>query len=50
MIAREGKSPIEVARLFTGAPDLWGGRTPLGVDCSGLVQAALAECSQAHSH
>jgi cell wall-associated NlpC family hydrolase len=35
-------SPIEVARLFTGAPYLWGGRTPLGVDCSGLVQAALA--------
>jgi len=37
-------SPIEVARLFTGAPYLWGGRTPLGVDCSGLVQAALAAC------
>ncbi len=36
--------PIEVARLFTGAPYLWGGRTPLGVDCSGLVQAALATC------
>jgi cell wall-associated NlpC family hydrolase len=33
---------IEAARLFTGAPYLWGGRTPLGVDCSGLVQAALA--------
>jgi cell wall-associated NlpC family hydrolase len=34
--------PVAVARLFTGAPYLWGGRTPLGVDCSGLVQAALA--------
>jgi cell wall-associated NlpC family hydrolase len=33
---------VEVARLFMGAPYLWGGRTPLGVDCSGLVQAALA--------
>ncbi len=39
--------PIEVARLFTGAPYLWGGRTPLGVDCSGLVQAALAACGVA---
>lgn len=34
-------TPIEVARLFTGAPYLWGGRTSLGVDCSGLMQAAL---------
>jgi cell wall-associated NlpC family hydrolase len=35
-------SAIETARLFLGAPYLWGGRTPAGVDCSGLVQAALA--------
>jgi hypothetical protein len=40
-------TPIEVARLFTGAPYLWGGRTPLGVDCSGLVQAALMACGTA---
>jgi hypothetical protein len=37
-------TPIEAARRFAGAPYLWGGRTPLGVDCSGLVQAALAAC------
>ena len=37
-------TPIEVARLFSGAPYVWGGRTPVGVDCSGLVQAALAAC------
>ena len=36
--------PLAVARGFTGAPYLWGGRTPAGVDCSGLVQAALAAC------
>jgi hypothetical protein len=30
------------AALFTGAPYLWGGRTPDGVDCSGLVQAVMA--------
>lgn len=34
--------PLAIARIFTGAPYLWGGRTPDGVDCSGLVQAALA--------
>jgi cell wall-associated NlpC family hydrolase len=43
-LAAAPATPIEVARLFTGAPYLWGGRTPLGVDCSGLVQAALAAC------
>ena len=30
------------AALFAGAPYLWGGRSPDGVDCSGLVQQALA--------
>lgn len=33
---------VQVAARFTGAPYLWGGRTPAGVDCSGLVQATLA--------
>jgi cell wall-associated NlpC family hydrolase len=37
-------TPLGVARRFAGAPYLWGGRTPLGVDCSGLVQVALAAC------
>ncbi|WP_164156565.1 C40 family peptidase, partial [Sandarakinorhabdus rubra] len=30
------------AALFADAPYLWGGRTPDGVDCSGLVQQALS--------
>ena len=30
------------AARFEGAPYLWGGRTPDGVDCSGLVQQAFA--------
>ncbi|MGH6955682.1 MAG: NlpC/P60 family protein [Caulobacteraceae bacterium] len=30
-----------VAERFLGAPYLWGGRTSLGLDCSGLVQQAL---------
>ncbi len=32
--------PVELARAFLGAPYLWGGRTSVGLDCSGLVQLA----------
>lgn len=32
---------VAVATRFVGTPYLWGGRTPLGFDCSGLMQAAL---------
>jgi cell wall-associated NlpC family hydrolase len=33
---------VAVAERFVGAPYLWGGKTSLGLDCSGLVQLALA--------
>jgi pterin-4a-carbinolamine dehydratase/cell wall-associated NlpC family hydrolase len=32
---------VAVAERFLGAAYLWGGRTPSGVDCSGLVQIAF---------
>jgi cell wall-associated NlpC family hydrolase len=31
---------IAVAKRLLGLPYLWGGTTPLGIDCSGLVQLA----------
>lgn len=35
---------VAVAERFLGVPYLWGGKTMLGLDCSGLVQIALAAC------
>ena len=36
-----GDSVTRTARRWVGAPYLWGGVTPGGVDCSGLVQAVF---------
>ena len=33
---------VAVAEMLLGAPYLWGGKSSLGIDCSGLVQVALA--------
>jgi cell wall-associated NlpC family hydrolase len=40
-----GSAPklMERVRGLLGVPYLWGGRTPSGMDCSGLVQMLLAE-------
>jgi cell wall-associated NlpC family hydrolase len=32
---------VAVAERFLGTPYLWGGKSSLGIDCSGLVQVAL---------
>jgi hypothetical protein len=35
---------VAVAERFLGTPYLWGGKTSLGLDCSGLLQLALGAC------
>lgn len=39
--ARNARDFVDIAERFIGAPYLWGGRTRIGLDCSGLVQLAL---------
>ena len=39
--AKAARDFVEVAERFIGVPYLWGGRTRVGLDCSGLVQLAL---------
>lgn len=38
---------VAVAERFLGTPYLWGGRTSIGLDCSGLVQVALMAAGHA---
>lgn len=35
---------LNTAAEFMGAPYLWGGKTPYGVDCSGLIQILFRTC------
>ncbi|AUW59168.1 glycoside hydrolase [Sphingobium sp. SCG-1] len=35
---------VAVAERYIGQPYVWGGRGHQGVDCSGLIQIALAQC------
>ena len=38
--------PVASAMHLMGAPYLWGGRTVMGIDCSGLVQIAFKVCGK----
>lgn len=38
---------VAIAERFMGTPYLWGGKSSLGIDCSGLVQLSLATCGVA---
>ena len=38
---------VAVAEAFLGTPYLWGGRTSIGLDCSGLVQLAVEAAGDA---
>ncbi|WP_282092096.1 NlpC/P60 family protein [Epibacterium ulvae] len=46
--ALDAKEPdgVAVAESFLGTPYLWGGNSSFGIDCSGLVQAALVSMGQ----
>jgi cell wall-associated NlpC family hydrolase len=41
LLAAKEPDFVMVAERFLGTPYLWGGKTSLGLDCSGLVQVAL---------
>ncbi|KQV84443.1 NlpC/P60 family protein [Rhizobium sp. Root1220] len=40
--AEHGEDYVEVATKFLETPYLWGGRSGLGIDCSGLMQLSLS--------
>jgi cell wall-associated NlpC family hydrolase len=46
-LGEKKKDYVAVAEQLLNAPYLWGGKTSLGIDCSGLVQVSLGEAGLA---
>lgn len=42
-LVERGEAIVEGAKRYLGVPYLWGGTTPAGLDCSGLVQRVYRE-------
>tara|TARA_R110002051_G_scaffold1008_12_gene5073 strand:- start:24738 stop:25559 length:822 start_codon:yes stop_codon:yes gene_type:complete len=43
-VAQPFTDPATVAQMHYGVPYLWGGNSTRGIDCSGLIAAALTGC------
>jgi len=48
--SRRGQSVVDIARKHVGAPYRWGGSSPSGFDCSGLVRYVYAEVGVSLPH
>jgi cell wall-associated NlpC family hydrolase len=48
--ATRGRTAVAVAKQYVGAPYRWGGSSPSGFDCSGLVRYVYAQVGVALPH